>query len=92
MPWSGRIVPLELMHRYLHVLIGCYYVAAPCLLAACTRFACSVRVCSRWTAADVHWLNSLNGGQACLLVDSYRDLRNGEALEEAFHLIEVYSN
>jgi len=43
------------------------------------------------TAADVHWLNSLKGGQACLLVDSYRDLRDGEAFEEAFSLIEVCS-
>ncbi|CAM9171887.1 unnamed protein product, partial [Laminaria digitata] len=33
-------------------------------------------------AADVHWLNSLDG-EACLLVDSYRDLADGLALEEA---------
>lgn len=40
------------------------------------------------TAADVHWLNSLDG-EACLLVDSYDDLRDGIALEEAVALIEV---
>lgn len=42
-------------------------------------------------AADVHFLNSLEGGEACLLVDSYGDLTNGVALEEAFLLIEVNS-
>lgn len=40
-------------------------------------------------AADVHWLNSLDGGNACLLVDCYRDLSDGVALEEALVLIEV---
>ena len=40
------------------------------------------------TAADVHWLNSLDG-EACLLVDAYRDLADGVALEEAFRMVEV---
>lgn len=40
-------------------------------------------------AADVHWLNSLEDGNACLLVDCYRDLADSVALEEAFLLIEV---
>ncbi|CAM9100433.1 unnamed protein product [Scytosiphon promiscuus] len=39
-------------------------------------------------AADVYWLNSLEGGEACLLVDSYRDLADGVALAEALFLIE----
>ena len=39
-------------------------------------------------AADVHWLNSLDG-EACLLVDSYRDLSDGVALEEAFRIVLV---
>ncbi|CAM9641801.1 unnamed protein product, partial [Ectocarpus sp. 4 AP-2014] len=43
-------------------------------------------------AGDVHWLNSLEGGHACLLVDSYGDLADGVALEEAFLLIEGYSS
>lgn len=37
----------------------------------------------------MHWLNSLERGNACLLVDCYRDLSDGVALEEAFSLIEV---
>lgn len=37
----------------------------------------------------MHWLNSLEGGNACLLVDCYRELSDGVALEEAFILIEV---
>ncbi|CAB1105883.1 unnamed protein product [Ectocarpus sp. CCAP 1310/34] len=40
-------------------------------------------------AGDVYWLNSLEGGHACLLVDTYGDLADGVALEEAFLLIEV---
>lgn len=40
-------------------------------------------------AGDVYWLNSLEGGHACLLVDSYDNLADGVALEEAFLLIEV---
>ncbi|CAM9358231.1 unnamed protein product [Ectocarpus sp. 12 AP-2014] len=43
-------------------------------------------------AGDVYWLNSLEGGHACLLVDSYGDLADGVALEEAFLLIEGYSS
>lgn len=41
------------------------------------------------SAADVHFLNSLEGGEACLLVDCYADLTDGVALEEAFFLLEV---
>ncbi|CAM9228108.1 unnamed protein product, partial [Ectocarpus sp. 6 AP-2014] len=43
-------------------------------------------------AGDVYWLNSLEGGHACLLVDSYGDLADGVAVEEAFLLIEGYSS
>lgn len=43
-------------------------------------------------AADVHFLNSLEGGQACLLVDCYADLTDGVALEEAFFIVEVKKN
>lgn len=43
-------------------------------------------------AGDVYWLNSLEGGHACLLVDSYGDLADGVALEEAFLLTEVGNN
>lgn len=39
-------------------------------------------------ASDVHWLNSIDG-EACLLVDSYGDLGDGLAVQEAVCLIEV---
>lgn len=66
--------------RFLRLLLPAS--CALCLFPACALAA---------AAADVHWLNSLEGGRACLLVDSYHDLCDGEALEEAFFLVEVCS-
>lgn len=55
----------------------------------CSSF-CFSRGCENniYTAADIHWLNSL-AGQACLLVDSYRDLADGRAIAEVVGMIQV---
>lgn len=75
-------------HRHNAVLASPLSLRIPPVVTKYLEKIVLMRCCSTVAASDIHWLNCVDG-EACLLVDSYRDLRDGEAVAEVVAVVQV---